>query len=127
MNNELIIKKCKNCGAMMLVLEDCKCEEGCSITCCGQTMEILRANSTEASVEKHMPTYEIVEDKIVAKVNHVMEEDHYIKFITLVNGNKQITYNLEGKSEATAVFNHVAGSTVYEYCNKHGLWKIDID
>ena len=26
MNKELIIRKCKNCGAMVKVLEDCTCD-----------------------------------------------------------------------------------------------------
>ena len=33
MKNELIIKKCKTCGAMVKVLKDCTCEN-CGIKCC---------------------------------------------------------------------------------------------
>ena len=61
MKNELIIKKCKSCGAMVKVLKDCTCEN-CGIKCCGEEMEILVPNSVDAAVEKHVPTYEKVED-----------------------------------------------------------------
>ena len=51
MKNELIIKKCKSCGAMVKVLKDCTCEN-CGIKCCGEEMEILVPNSVDAAVEK---------------------------------------------------------------------------
>ena len=35
------------------------------ITCCGKPMEAMIANTTDASVEKHVPVYEKVEDEIV--------------------------------------------------------------
>ena len=34
MKNELIIKKCLKCGALVEVINDCNCNE-CGITCCG--------------------------------------------------------------------------------------------
>jgi len=44
-------------------------------------MEDIIPNTVECAVEKHIPTYDKVEDEIFVKVNHVMEKDHYIEWI----------------------------------------------
>ena len=126
MKNELVIKKCKSCGAMVKVIKDCTCEN-CGIKCCGEEMEILVPNSVEASLEKHIPTYEKVEDEIFVKVNHPMEKEHYIEWVTLVKDNKEYTVNLYPEQNAECRFKYIPGSTIYAYCNKHGLWKKDVE
>lgn len=126
MKNELIIKRCKSCGATVRVLNDCTCEN-CGIKCCGEEMEILVPNSVEASVEKHIPTFEKVEDEIFVKVNHVMDKEHYIEWIALVKDNKEYRVNLYPEQNAECRFKYIPGSTIYAYCNKHGLWKKDVD
>lgn len=126
MKNELVIKRCKSCGAMVKVLKDCTCEN-CGIKCCGEEMGILVPNSVEASLEKHIPTYEKVEDEIFVKVNHPMEKEHYIEWVTLVKDNKEYTVNLYPEQNAECRFKYIPGSTIYAYCNKHGLWKKDVD
>ena len=90
MSKELVIKKCMKCGAMVQVIEDCNCEE-CGIKCCGEQMQILKPNSVDAAIEKHVPTYEVKDGKIFVRVNHVMEEDHYIEWISIVFDNKTVT------------------------------------
>ena len=125
MKNELIIKKCVKCGAMVKVLEDCNCDN-CGIKCCGEEMKVLAPNSVDAAVEKHVPTYEKVEDEIVVKVNHVMEKEHYIEWISLVAENKEYTVKLYPEQDAEARFPYIPGATLYAYCNKHGLWKTEV-
>ncbi len=125
MKNELIIKRCKSCGAVVKVLKDCGNEE-CKIQCCGEPMEELVPNSVDAAVEKHVPTYEKVGDEIVVKVNHVMEKEHYIEWISLVNGNTEYTVRLSAEQNAEARFKYIPDSTLYAYCNKHGLWKAEV-
>ena len=61
MNNELIIKKCKQCGAIVKVLNDCNCS--CGFECCGEKMETLIPNSVDASAEnmyQHMKKMETI-------------------------------------------------------------------
>ncbi len=123
---ELVIKRCGKCGAMVKVLEDCNCDN-CGIQCCGEPMETLIPNSVDAAVEKHVPTYEIKDGKILVKVNHVMEEDHYIEWISIVFEDKTVTKYLKPGEEATTHCKYVPGSVVYAYCNKHGLWKVDVE
>lgn len=126
MNNELIIKKCNSCGAMVKVIEDCNCDN-CGIKCCGEEMQIILPNSVDAAVEKHVPTYELVDDEIVVKVNHVMEKEHYIEWISLVKENKEYTVKLNPEQNAEARFPYLKGAKLYAYCNKHGLWKAEVE
>ena len=51
-------------------------------------MKELVPNSVDAAVEKHVPTYEVKDGKIFVKVNHVMEEDHYIEWIAMASDDK---------------------------------------
>ena len=69
MKNELIIKKCQKCGALVEVINDCNCNE-CGIACCGEPMIKLIPNSVDASFEKHNPP---------------LEKEHFIEWIALVN------------------------------------------
>ncbi len=125
MKNELKIKKCKKCGAIVKIIKECNCQ-GCGIQCCNEEMEELIPNSVDAAIEKHVPAYEIIEDEIYVKVNHVMEKEHFIEWISLVKENKEETVTLYPEQNAEARFKYVPGSTLYAYCNKHGLWKIDV-
>ena len=126
MNNELIIKKCNSCGAMVKVLEDCTCNN-CGIKCCEENMQELIPNSVDAAIEKHIPTYKIIDNEIVVKVNHAMEKEHYIEWITLVKENREYTVKLYPEQNAECKFPYLKGSTLYAYCNKHGLWKTEVE
>ena len=96
------------------------------INCCGRPMEKMIPNTVEASVEKHMPIYEKVEDELVVrvgKVEHPMEKDHYIMWIALVTDNKTIRVKLYPEQATETRFPYIKGAEIYAYCNKHGLWK----
>ena len=103
---KLSLKKCKKCGAMVEIIEDCKCEN-CGIKCCGEQMSEIRQNNKEYSFEKHMPEYEVVGNFIVATVNHVMEEKHYIEYIALVGENINAKKYFHPGEIAKAVFPYV--------------------
>ena len=126
MKNELLIKKCTSCGALVKVIEDCNCEN-CGIKCCGEEMKLLIPNSVDAAVEKHIPTYRLVEDEIFVNVNHVMEKEHFIEWICLVADNKEFFVKFYPEQNAECRFPYIPGSTIYAYCNKHGLWKKDVE
>lgn len=120
---ELRLKKCAKCGAMVRVIKDCNCP--CNFTCCDEVMQDVVANSVDASKEKHVPTYEIKDDKLEAKVNHVMEEDHYIKWLMFVTSNVELIYYFKPGDEAKATFPYQKG-ILYAYCNKHSLWSCNV-
>lgn len=126
MSKELVIKKCLKCGAIVKVIEDCTCPS-CGIKCCGDEMKVLVPNSVDAAVEKHVPTYEVKDGKIFVKVNHVMEEDHYIEWISICSDKKEVTTYFKPGEEPVAHCKYIPGSTIYSYCNKHGLWKSEVE
>lgn len=123
MKNELTIKRCITCGTTIKILKN----GDCKINCCDGEMKTLVPNSIECAVEKHIPTYEKVEDEIVVKVNHVMEKEHFIEWIMLVKENREETVKLYPEQDAIVRFKYVPGSTLYAYCNKHGLWKAEVE
>lgn len=123
---ELILKRCKKCGALVKVLNDCNCN-GCGIICCDDAMEVLKPNSTDAAIEKHVPVVEKVNDTLKVSVNHVMDEEHYIEWILYVSDNSDEIVYFKPGDKAEALFNYKGKSKVYAYCNKHDLWVTDID
>ena len=125
MSKELLIKKCMKCGALVKVLEDCTCDD-CGIKCCGEEMKALIPNSVDAAVEKHVPTYEVKDGKLFVTVNHVMDDDHFIEWVTIVFGDREVTTYFEPGKEATTHCKYVPGATIYAYCNKHGLWEAKV-
>lgn len=126
MKNEFIIKKCSSCGAMVKVFKDCTCDN-CGIKCCGEEMKELVPNSVDAAKEKHVPTYQVYGGKIIVRVNHVMESEHYIEWIACVNEKRERIKYLNPDDVAEVTFKYIPGSTIYAYCNKHGLWKCDVE
>ncbi len=125
MKKEYKFKSCQKCGALVEVLKDCTCND-CGMICCGEPMKEVKANSTDAAFEKHVPTYERKDGKLIVKVNHVMEEDHYIEWISLCAEDKEERILLTPMKEATVTFDDVKYGTLYAYCNKHGLWKEEV-
>ena len=89
----------------------------------------IKVNSVDASLEKHVPFCEIKDDKVyvtIGEVIHTMGEDHYIEWIAMVKGNKIVKYLLKPNDEPKAIFDYEENSSIYAYCNKHGLWKKEI-
>ena len=116
--------RCERCGNVVALLK----KGGGTLTCCGQAMTKLEANSTDAAQEKHVPVVVREGGKIkvsVGSVPHPMLPEHHIEWIALVSGDKVEFAFLKPGEEAKAEFNEVASGTVYEYCNLHGLWKAD--
>ena len=99
------------------------------VTCCGRKMDLMQANTNDASHEKHVPVYEKVEDEIVVKVGeieHPMEKEHYIMWIAQVTDNRTTRVRLYPEQATETRFPYIKGAAIYAYCNKHGLWKTTI-
>ena len=114
---------CKHCGKIIVVVKD----SGVPTVCCGEDMVELIPGTTDAAVEKHVPSYEIDDSKVYVTVNHVMEEDHYIEWISFVYDDIEITTYLTPGKKATAHGKYVKGMKIYSYCNRHGLWVTEVE
>ena len=116
---------CRRCGNIIGLIDG----DASRIICCGEPMERLTANTTDAATEKHVPVYERVEDEIVVRVGeveHPMEKDHYIMWIAQVSENRTTRVRLYPEQSTETRFPYIPGSTLYAYCNKHGLWKSEV-
>jgi len=112
--------ECKECKAQVMTFNEEK------MNCCGKEMVELIPNSVDAAFEKHVPTYEVVDEKVKVKVNHVMEEEHYIEWIAYVEENNHDVRYFEPYMTAETDFKYVKGAKLYAYCNKHGLWMSEV-
>lgn len=113
--------KCKECGDVIIKLNDAEV--------CGEKMEKLVAGSVDAAREKHVPALTRNGNElhvVVGDVEHPMVEDHWIQAIVAVQGNKTQIVKLNPGEKPVADFVLEDGPVVvYEYCNKHGLWKAE--
>ena len=116
---------CSHCGNIIAYVKD----QGVPVMCCGQKMEELVPNTTDAAVEKHVPVISVEGNKVTVKVSsveHPMVDVHYIEWIALETkqGNQHKTLKPGEKPET--MFALAEGDEVvaaYAYCNHHGLWK----
>ena len=119
---------CRVCGNIVMLVH----KGGGPLSCCGQPMEELVANTTDAAQEKHVPVVTKEGNKVTVKVGsvlHPMTEAHLLQWIYL-RTQQGGQYKLLTPTDAPgAVFEVAEGDTplaAYEYCNLHGLWKADI-
>ena len=121
----MILKKCLMCNSVVKVLNDCNCGD-CGFKCCGEEMVVVGANTTDAAIEKHVPEYEIIGEEIIVRVNHVMEDVHYIEWICYeFNNNEEFVYLKPGE-DAICKFKYIPGAIIYSYCNMHSLWSVKV-
>ncbi len=117
--------RCAHCGNIVEMVED----KGVKVVCCGEPMQLLNPNTTDAATEKHVPVVEADGNKVVVKVGsveHPMTEEHHISFIILETdkGVQKKYLNPTGKPEAEFVLaDGEKAVAAYEYCNLHGFWK----
>ncbi len=115
--------RCNHCGNIIAMVED----KGVPVVCCGEKMEELKANTTDAATEKHVPMVEVEGSKVVVQVgstSHPMTEEHLIQWVCLETECGIQLRKLTAADEPKAEF-CVCGDkpvAVYEYCNLHGLW-----
>ncbi len=92
----------------------------------------LVANTADKGGEKHLPIFKIDGNKIevsVGEILHPMEEGHFINFIYLETTNGGQIKFLKPNEKPQATFFFTDGEkpiAIYEYCNLHGLWKVEI-
>lgn len=117
--------KCSICGQIIAIVK----ETSSPIVCCNKTMQEIIPGTTEASLEKHIPTYTINNGIVkvnVGSVEHPMTNEHYIEWISLQtnNGNQRKLLKPSDKPYVEFLINKQDKiEAIYAYCNLHGLWK----
>ncbi len=118
---------CRTCGNLVELLHDA----GVPIMCCGKKMEELVPNTSDGAGEKHVPVVKAEGDKVhvhVGEVTHPMEEKHFIQWVLLETESTCQKKHFKPGEEPSATF--ILGEekpiAVYEYCNLHGLWKVEV-
>lgn len=116
---------CEHCGNIITKVKDA----GVPVMCCGQKMTELVAGTTDAAVEKHVPVYEVKDNKVevkVGSVEHPMVEEHFIEWIAVQTNEGSQHKALKPTDKPEACFALCEGEkveAVYAYCNLHGLWR----
>ena len=117
------IYRCPVCGNIVEVLNPGVGD----LVCCGKPMILLKENTTDAALEKHVPVVEKTTNGYhvrVGSVEHPMLNEHYIQWIELLTPKSVLRCELKPgcKPEAT-FFTNEECLCAREYCNLHGLWK----
>ena len=128
MNTVNQVHKCNRCGNIVNFVHAGSGE----LVCCGQPMMLLRENTEDAAVEKHIPVVEQTEKGIkviVGEVEHPMIDTHYIEWIEMITEDgKNYRQDLKPGQRPEAEFcTDAKKMIVREYCNLHGLWKIEVN
>lgn len=116
---------CEKCGNIIAMVK----ESGAPVSCCGQKMTEIIPGTTDASLEKHVPVYEVNGNKVtvtVGSVLHPMTDEHYIEWVSLQTKYGNQRKQLSPGDVPTVCFSICDGDeveAVYAYCNLHSLWK----
>jgi superoxide reductase len=116
--------KCRHCGNTAGMIFD----SGVPMICCGEEMDEIVPNTTDAAQEKHVPVIEVAGDKVTVKVGsveHPMTDDHYIQWVFLETekGGQRKALNPGDKPEVVFALADDKAIAAFAYCNLHGLWK----
>ena len=93
------------------------------ITCHG--VELTPEDSIYAD-ENHAVSVEVCEDEYFVSFNHEMTKKHYISFVAAVSSDRieLVKFYPEGNAETRFKINAV--KRLYYFCNKDGLFYVDI-
>lgn len=117
------IYKCEACGNIIEVLHG---GEG-DLVCCGENMKLFDEKDADQGKEKHVPVIEPCDIGVKVKVGdnpHPMEDNHYIEWIEIIDGDNSCRHYLKPGDDPETTFQTMnQGVIAREYCNVHGLWK----
>lgn len=114
---------CRHCGNLVGMIHDA----GVPMVCCGEKMQELKPNITEASGEKHLPAVRMEGDRLhvsVGEISHPMTDEHYIEWVYVQTERGGQRKNLQPGEEPKLTFclGDDKAVAVYAYCNLHSLW-----
>ena len=119
---------CKHCGNIIAFAKN----SGVPVMCCGEKMQEITPNTTDAAQEKHVPVVTVDGNCVtveVGSVPHPMQEDHYIEWVSLhTDQGNQRKWLKPGDAPKVQfmICDDDKPIAVMAYCNLHGLWKADV-
>ena len=122
---EMKFYRCSVCGQIIAIVKG----TGSPVVCCGEKMQEIIPGTTDASVEKHVPVYEVRDNKVCVTVGaaiHPMLPEHYIEWVSVQTKYGNQRKALKPGDEPKVCFSICEGDevkAVYAYCNLHSLWK----
>ena len=94
-----------------------------AITCHGV---LLQPETPEESDEQHKISIERVEDEYYVRVQHEMTKTHYISFIAAVSSERIQLVKRYPEEEAEAGFKMQGVRKILIFCNKDGLFSVNV-
>jgi superoxide reductase len=119
--------RCDVCGNLVYLID----AGGGTLVCCDRVMDNLVADSTDASVEKHVPVVTVAGNIMTIKVGeipHPMLPEHHIEWVFVEGARTGLLYYLKVDElpEITVMTSADEPLTIYSYCNIHGLWSMNM-
>lgn len=93
------------------------------VSCHGISLTPIDA---EKSNDKHIAVIEKVEDEYFVQIDHPMTKQHYISFIAAMSCDSMQIKKLYPESSAQARFKINGVKRIYYYCNRDGLFYVDV-
>ena len=104
---------CRKCGVIVGLVEGSLA----GVTCDGEPLEMMRANSVDASREKHVPVVSVAESIVSVKIGsaeHPMTAAHHISWIYLQTqkGGQRRALTIDDKHPKDSLLKLWAGTMV---------------
>lgn len=108
---------CPICGNVITAAGDAV------ISCCGVVLPAAEAETPDAS---HAAAISEVEDEYYFELTHEMSRTHYISFAASVKDDRAEIVKFYPEQDAACRFPIRNTACIYYYCNRHGLFKIQM-
>lgn len=93
------------------------------VSCCGITLPPLQPEEAD---EEHPLNVTVNDGEYYVTVSHPMEKEHFISLLAAVSDNACQLVKLYPESAAEARFRTERVRYIYAYCNRHGLYRLDL-
>lgn len=93
------------------------------ISCHGVQLAPAQPEETD---ENHMIFIECVEDEYYVRIDHEMSKKHYISFMAALSPDRSQMVKLYPEGNAEARFKTNVVKKIFFYCNRDGLFSIDV-
>ena len=115
--------RCNICGNTVRVI----CKGAGELVCCGEPMQKLVENTTDAAQEKHVPVVTKIDGGYqiaVGSVAHSRDAENAIHWVALQTDDGVVHEKFLSPGEKPEIVVKTTAKAVKacEYCNKHGLW-----